>query len=65
MGQCLASLVSFNLDVPMMEKEEIDLLKYWLEHLERDNIELAKELSFTEEALQEAQESILYRDEEQ
>ena len=47
-----------------MEKEEIDLLNYWLEHLERDNTELAKELSLTKKALQEAQESILRRDEE-
>ena len=62
-GQCLVSLTSFNLDVPTMEKE-IDLLKYRLEHLERDNTELTKELSFTEEAFQEVQESILHRDEE-
>ena len=27
-GQCLASLASFDLDVPVIEKEEIDLLKY-------------------------------------
>ena len=58
------SLASSNLDIPMMEKEEIDLLKYRLEHLKKDNVELAKELSFIEEALQEAQESILHRDEE-
>nr|XP_019708916.1 uncharacterized protein LOC105053460 isoform X1 [Elaeis guineensis] len=63
-GQCLISLINSNLSTPMMEKEKIDLLKYKLEHLEKDNAELAKELSFTEEALQEAQESILHRDEE-
>ena len=40
------------------------MLKYRLEHLERDNTELTKELSFTEEALQEVQKSILYRKEE-
>ena len=64
MGQCLASLISSNLDVPTMEKEEIDLLKYRLEHLERDNTGLDKKLSHTEEALQEPQESILHRNEE-
>ena len=62
-GQCLASLPSSNLSVSTMEKEEIDLLKYKLEHLEKDNVELAKKLNFIEEALQEAQESILYQDE--
>ena len=51
MGQYLTSLASSNLNVPTIEKEEINLLKYRLEHLERDNTELAKELSFTEEAL--------------
>ena len=54
MDQCLASLASSNLDVLTMEMEEIDLLKYRLKYLERDNTELAKELSFIEETLQEA-----------
>ena len=54
--------MSFNLNVSIMEKEEIDLLKYRSEQLERNNIELVKELSFTEETLQEAQESIFHRD---
>ena len=61
-GRYLTSLVSFNLNVSIMEKEEIDLLKYRSEQLERNNIELVKELSFTEETLQEAQESIFHRD---
>nr|XP_010920206.1 paramyosin-like [Elaeis guineensis] len=47
-----------------MEKEEINLLKYRSEQLERNNVELMKKLDFIEEALQEAQESILHRDEE-
>ena len=63
-GQYLASLVSSNLDVSMMEKKEIDLLKYRLEYLERNNTELVKELNFTKDALQEAQKSILHQDEE-
>ena len=58
------SLISSNLDVPTMEKEEIDLLKDRLEYLERNNTELVKKLSFTKEALQEIQESILHQDEE-
>ena len=57
--QCL---VNSNLDVPTMEKEKIDLLKYRLEHLEKNNTELIKELRFTKETLQEAQESILRQD---
>ena len=64
MGQYLTSLISSNLNVLTMKKKEIDLLKYRLEHLERDNTELAKELDFIEEAFQEMQESILHRDEE-
>ena len=63
-GQCLASLVSCYFNVSAIEKEEIDLLKYRLEHLERDNTELVKKLSFTKEAFQEVQESILHCDEQ-
>ena len=62
--ECLASLVSFNLNILTMEKEEINLLKYQLEQLERNNTELVKKLNFTKEALQESQESILRQDEE-
>ena len=62
--ECLASLVSFNLNVLTMEKEEINLLKYRLEQLERNNTELVKKLNFTKEALQESQELILHQDEE-
>ena len=53
MGQYLASLVNSNLDVPVMKKDEMDLLKHRSEQLERNNVELVKKLSFTEEALQE------------
>ena len=63
-GQCPASLVNSNLDAPTMKKEEINLLKYRLKHLERDNTELAKELNLIKEALQEVQESILHQDKE-
>ena len=51
MGRYLASLAISNLDIPMMEKEEINLLKYRSEQLERNNVELVKELNFIEEAL--------------
>ena len=36
-GQCLASLTGSNVNVPSIEKEEIDLLKHRLEHLEKNN----------------------------
>ena len=51
MGQYLASLVNSNLDALIMEKEEIDLLKYRLKYLEKNNTELVKKINLTEDAL--------------
>ncbi|XP_073100160.1 uncharacterized protein [Elaeis guineensis] len=54
-GHHLASFIGFISDVSALEltavREEIDLLKYWLEQAERTNTELTRELNSFEEAL--------------
>ena len=64
----MASFAGAASDISSLElavvKEEVDLLKYQLEQVKRDNSELAKELDFSEEARQEAQKIINHRDDE-
>ena len=64
----MANFTSATSDASSLElavvKEEVDLLKYQLEQVKRDNSELAKELDFSEEARQEAQKIINHRDDE-
>ena len=64
----LASFTGATSDASSLElavvKEEVDLLKYQLEQVERNNSELAKELDFSEEVHREIQEIFSYRDNE-
>ena len=62
----LANFVGSTSDAPTLElttaREEIVLLKYQLEQVERIYTELTRVLNSSEEALQEAQETIIHHD---
>nr|XP_010907008.1 uncharacterized protein LOC105033787 [Elaeis guineensis] len=67
-GTLLGQLVGDTSDASSLEltaaKKDVDLSKYQLEQVERNNCELAKELGFSEKTRREAQEIINHRDDE-